>query len=120
MLNMVEELGSEILTDPTEVIAFVGSTLDVGDGGQKRQQRRAGTRDRHTGQAGMRLEDLRIVDEDEDGPDLDDVEEIEREFGLDSGIGASGKDEMVLTALTLLLAVLEGESRLCVHSVPPN
>ncbi|GAA5942941.1 Rtp1p [Sporobolomyces koalae] len=112
VLKMVEELGSDILTDPNQIIAFVGNTLDVAT-------RSSSTQDRHHPRPrvdpGFGLKDLKIVDLDSesDYPEERGETEDEREFGIDSGLeGASGQDEMVLTALTLLLAVLEANEDL--------
>lgn len=142
---MVEELGSEILTEPNEIIAFVASTLGVGetstidsDSATTRRRRRRrdvddddeqdrskGREEEGTNRLGEDepvgfFDKLRIVQDDDDDDDEsstrhgrrvrpldDDDDDDETEFG--GAVSASGKDEMVLTAVTLLLAVLEGE-----------
>ncbi|GAA5900852.1 Rtp1p [Sporobolomyces salmoneus] len=137
ILKMVEELGNEILTleDPKEVIAFIGSTLDVQDDDQdspsppnsaKEKKEKKG-KGKEKEKEGLGLGDLRIVDldhEEEDAPAKKStgagggsgIEEIETEF---EGLGAGGlNEEMVLTALTLLLAVLEANEDLSISNTP--
>lgn len=101
VLKMVEEMGAELLEDPTQIIAFVAHALDASapqaDGADEpaphpAEPQRAG---------GLGLDDLKIVDED-DQPAEDDAEE--------NIVPGLGPDEMAITALTLLLAVLDGEN----------
>ena len=112
ILKMVEELGSEILTSPKEIVAFIGNTLDVGEESNGRKTKKVEREKKREG--GLGLEDLRIVDEEEA---TEEIEEVEREFDVTAGLGVgSGKEELVMTAITLLLAVLEGRfPPLCLH-----
>lgn len=106
---MVEQLGSDILSEPGEIIAFVAHALDaeVGDtdtstpvvSGTDQQP----TEGAHSGLAGLRLVDEQEEEAKPKIRGLDDAEDAEA--GLGTGLG---KDEMAMTALTLLLAVLEG------------
>jgi len=109
ILKMVEELGSEILTSPKEIVAFIGNTLDVGEELNGQKTKKVASEKRREG--GLGLEDLRIVDEEEETEEI-----VEREFDVTAGLGVgSGKEELVMTAITLLLAVLEGRFPLCLH-----
>ncbi|GAA5921049.1 hypothetical protein JCM3775_004068 [Rhodotorula graminis] len=122
VLQMVEHLGSDILADPREIIAFVAHALDAQTGepgveaGQGGSARRKGQRKEDEPRGG--LAGLRIVEEDEvetaplEGAEQD---EDESELGLGTGFG---KDEMAMTALTLLLAVLEADDKLDMGNTP--
>ncbi|BGP42844.1 hypothetical protein JCM10449v2_006856 [Rhodotorula kratochvilovae] len=118
VLQMVEHLGSDILADPREIVAFVAHALDAEVGepaaapaGAKKERKEE--KPARTGLAG-----LRIVDEDEEEPAAPKVEEVdEDESGLGLGTGF-GKDEMAMTALTLLLAVLEADEALDMTNTP--
>ncbi|GAA5877890.1 hypothetical protein JCM1840_002938 [Sporobolomyces johnsonii] len=105
VLKMVEDLGSDIFTDPKEIIAFVAHALDAGT--DLKSQPSPVQRSKE-GESGLRMEDLRIVEEKMEGVEEERAEE-HLEYGAAAGLG---KDEMVLTALTLLLAVLEANPSL--------
>ncbi|GAA5901723.1 hypothetical protein JCM5296_005389 [Sporobolomyces johnsonii] len=105
VLKMVEDLGSDIFTDPKEIIAFVAHALDAGS--DLKSQPSPVQRSKE-GESGLRMEDLRIVEEKMEGVEEERAEE-HLEYGAAAGLG---KDEMVLTALTLLLAVLEANPSL--------
>ncbi|GAA5929961.1 hypothetical protein JCM1841_001227 [Sporobolomyces salmonicolor] len=105
VLKMVEDLGSDIFTDPKEIIAFVAHALDAGSDLKSQPSPSQHSKE---GGRGIRMEELRIVEEKVEG-----VEEERAEEHLEYGVAAGlGKDEMVLTALTLLLAVLEANPSL--------
>ncbi|KAM0752394.1 hypothetical protein T439DRAFT_379460 [Meredithblackwellia eburnea MCA 4105] len=113
-LKMVEEIGpSELVHDPIQVLGFVAHALDAHqEAGQSASRNGHGVgtgSKRKRDQGGLGLGDLKIVDEEE----LDEIEEViaEDDEGGDSETGL-GKDEMTVTALTLLLAVLEGNEEL--------
>ncbi|GAA5853446.1 hypothetical protein JCM9279_007240 [Rhodotorula babjevae] len=120
VLQMVEHLGSDILADPREIIAFVAHALDaqVGEpgadaGGVAEREEERKEEEPRGGLAG-----LRIVEEDQGGPDpLEGAEQDEDELELGLGTGF-GKDEMAMTALTLLLAVLEADDKLDMNNTP--
>lgn len=109
---MVEHLGSDILAQPREIVAFVAHALDAevgepdGAKGAEAEQGRKEKREEEKERGG--LAGLRIVElEEDDGRQgLGEKDEDEDE---DVGLGTGfGRDEMAMTALTLLLAVLEG------------
>lgn len=103
MLKMVEEMGSELLEEPTQIIAFVAHALDASEpatsAGAKAKEPKEPNEPKAGG--GLGLDDLRIVDED----DEEDMPGTQEDEGVVPGLGP---DEMAVTALTLLLAVLEG------------
>ncbi|GAA5948232.1 hypothetical protein JCM3765_001328 [Sporobolomyces pararoseus] len=124
ILKMVEELGSEILSidtsasgtgtgsEPLKIISFVGSILDVGSTSSSNSSSKNKKGKKEEGK-GLKMEDLRIVvdqDEQEDEPD-------EEEMIEPSGLGG-GNQEMIMTALTLLLAVLEANQSLTISNTP--
>ncbi|GAA5935058.1 hypothetical protein JCM10213_000633 [Rhodosporidiobolus nylandii] len=90
ILKMVETLGSSILTSPDEIIAFVAHALSSAPAEPDAN--------------GDREEDEK-VEEDEEAEQL----------GLGTGLG---KDEMVVTGITLLLAVLEANESLSPSTSP--
>lgn len=110
VLQMVEHLDAqEILKDrPKEIIAFVAHALDVdvdedtgtADPGEKRTSPSVPL---------ARLAGLKVAEHEPDSEARSGIraaDEEEQDSGLGTGLG---KDEMALTALTLLLAVLEGK-----------
>lgn len=110
VLQMVEELGSDILTEPTQIIAFVAHALEADQATpwQAKQQATSGGPARARAESldiGIKLSDLKFVDEDAIERAKHEIDDIEEEPVI-SGLG---HDEMAMTALTLLLAVLEGE-----------
>lgn len=110
VLQMVEHLDAqEILKDrPKEIIAFVAHALDVdvdgdigtADPGEKPTSPSVPL----SGLAGLKVAEHDLDPEARSG--IGAADEEEQDSGLGTGLG---KDEMALTALTLLLAVLEGE-----------
>lgn len=107
---MVDELGSEILNEPSQVIAFVAHALDAEEPSTADEEAPSAPKpskpvNASSGRFG--LADLKIVEDEEldDGTPAELEEEDEETL-----VPGLGKDEMVMTALTLLLAVLEGES----------
>lgn len=118
VLQMVEELGSDILTEPTQIIAFVAHALEADQATpwKAEQQATSGVPARARAESpdiGIKLSDLKFVDDDaieRAEHEKDDTEEQPVIPGL-------GHDEMAMTALTLLLAVLEGERcKTCMNS----
>ncbi|GAA6019689.1 hypothetical protein JCM11491_004885 [Sporobolomyces phaffii] len=125
VLGMVERFGSEILADPHEIVQFVASTLDVGGTTattrkptEKKKKRTTRARTHRGG--GLGLDDLRIVVDDDEDVDDDQEEEFKgvRVEGQEGEGTSGGKDEMVMTALTLLLAMLEANEDLSMTSTP--
>lgn len=113
VLQMVEHLDAqEILKDrPKEIIAFVAHALDVDVGEETGAADPTDTGRKPTspsaplsGLAGLKIAEHEPVPEARSGIRAADDEE--QDPGLETGLG---KDEMALTALTLLLAVLEGK-----------
>lgn len=127
VLQMVEHLDAqEILRDrPKEIIGFVAHALDI-DGGSTvpapaaRKEGEgvaaAATGDPIAGLTGLRLNDPEPPSRTGRRPNdaVADEGDQEEAHGLGTGLG---RDEMALTALTLLLAVLEGEQGRC---TPPS
>lgn len=94
VLKMVDDMGAEILQEPTQVIAFVAHAIDASEPPLQAEQVQTSPK------SGFGLADLKIVD--------DDDEEQEEHVEEDNVVPGLGPDEMIMTALTLLLAVLEG------------
>ncbi|SCV69399.1 BQ2448_2419 [Microbotryum intermedium] len=101
VLQMVEEMGSEILTKPDQLVGFVAHALeneDVDKDGTKSKDTEVEIKEVSSDESPSIFK-LNLVDEDGTKvPEDDDIEPI---------IPGVGADEMRLTALTLLLAVLE-------------
>lgn len=92
---MVDEFGSELLHQPTQIIAFIAHALS--SDAMKVQKHPV---DRDHSKVGLNLDDLRLVAEDEMAQEGEDEEAL---------LPGSGVDEITMTAITLLLAVLESE-----------
>ncbi|GEM10871.1 hypothetical protein Rt10032_c12g4888 [Rhodotorula toruloides] len=119
VLQMVEQLGSDILSEPGEIIAFVAHALDAEVGEtdatmpSASNAEKAPGHDTRAGFAGLRLVH---EPEEEAKPKVRAVDDVE---DSDSGLGTGlGKDEMAMTALTLLLAVLEANETLDMTNTP--
>ncbi|BGO94920.1 hypothetical protein NBRC10512_000596 [Rhodotorula toruloides] len=119
VLQMVEQLGSDILSEPGEIIAFVAHALDAEVGetdASKPAASNAGqepTLDAPAGLAGLRLV------EEQEGEAKPKIRETDDAADADAGLGTGlGKDEMAMTALTLLLAVLEANETLDTSNTP--
>lgn len=102
ILKMVDEFGSEILNEPREIITFVGQTLAIGEAEEEAVVVAKPEEKARTG--GMGLFDLNIQELEEEKVDVD------MEGSDEPIIPGLGADEMIMTALTLLLAVLECKS----------
>jgi hypothetical protein len=83
VLELQQKLGSSVLTEPEHVLQFVAHAIEP-----KQPEQESSRIDRG-------VDSLRIVDEDSD--DENDQEVLEEQ------------DEMVVTAVTLLLSILEGK-----------
>lgn len=101
VLKMVDDMGAEILQEPTQVVAFVAHAIDASEPVSAPSQ---AEKVPATPKSGLGLADLKIVE--------DDGEEEEEHVEEDNVVPGLGPDEMIMTALTLLLAVLEGASLL--------
>ena len=109
VLAAIDDVGAEeLVKDAREVLRFVAYALD--DGSDDNAALELETKDERPVEAG--IGNLRFVDDDEE-------EERERiaEDEQDGGETGLGKDELAVTALTLLLAVFESESALACTSV---
>lgn len=84
VLELQQKLGSSVLTEPEHILQFVAHAIEP-----KQSERRP---DRTT--SGSGVESLRIVEEDSD----DENEQATQD-----------EDDMAVTAITLLLSILEGE-----------
>ena len=135
---MLEELGSDgesaesagngLLQEPEQIIAFVAHALeadsstpaDVDENPTQPPLKQKQRREKKEAKFG--LASLRIVDSDEEEEEREiekemkeKVQEMQEDEEEEPIVPGMGRDEMALTALTLLLAVLEGESAcLCV------
>ncbi|GAA5832075.1 hypothetical protein JCM11251_002808 [Rhodosporidiobolus azoricus] len=120
-----------ILTEPAQIVAFVAHALEGAagdalaasqkeDAKEKGEGKRKGTRKKREKKQG--LQGLRIVDDDiqAEGAErvkVEDDGDAEGDEGAGLGTGL-GKDEMAMTALTLLLAVLEANPSLSTSNTP--
>lgn len=112
---MVEHLGEGLLTveDATGVIAFVAHALEADDLSTIIEEDPAPPPKRAPKpREGFGLADLKIVEDDEmEGTRREkEREQEEEQDNQEETVTGLGRDEMAMTALTLLLAVLEGES----------
>lgn len=105
---MHSQLSTAILSKPEHVLSFIKHAL------RSELPSPANRTHKSTEKRGLGLKDLRIVepkelyvgDSDDENDETEDV--VEGTEGLAENTG--GKDEMIVTAITLLLSILEGES----------
>lgn len=100
---MVDEFGAELLSRPTQIIAFVVHALDADADAAATPSLQEGAVDPKLSKPkpGLNLDDLKLVDDDDQDERHEDDEE--------TLLPGSGIDEITMTAVTLLLAVLESE-----------
>jgi hypothetical protein len=98
---MVDEFGAELLSQPTQIIAFVAHALDADADAATTPSFQEEAVDPKLSKLGLNLDDLNIVDDDDQDERHEDDEE--------TLLPGSGVDEIMMTAVTLLLAVLESE-----------
>ncbi|GAA5886437.1 hypothetical protein JCM6882_001639 [Rhodosporidiobolus microsporus] len=114
---------NSILTEPAQIVAFVAHALEGAAADAMTASSSASSAGATRGKKPARekekggLAGLRIVDEegDEGVRGAEEVDEEDEAAGLGTGLG---KDEMAMTALTLLLAVLEANPSLSESNTP--
>jgi hypothetical protein len=98
---------NNILGKPEHILSFIKHALQndttLQDSVSKRTSQKSGARQ------GLTMGDLRIVPQDEQDEDLDDTGDDSDDETLESEV-AQPNDEMTITALNLLLSLLEGTS----------
>lgn len=109
VLRMVDEFGSELLDQPRQIVAFIAHALPA-DAVQKQE-----APIQVAAKPGLGLDDLHIVDPEQNGAENEEDEEDDEAL-----LPGSGVDEITMTALTLLLAVLEGELKGWVNCLSSN
>ena len=97
---MQSQLSTSVLSEPKHVLSFIKHAL----GPESRSTMSLLVKPAL--KKGLGLKDLRIVEE--HGPGVNDSDDEEEDEANDRG--ESGKDEMLVTAITLLLSVLEGNA----------
>ncbi|KIJ57123.1 hypothetical protein M422DRAFT_238692 [Sphaerobolus stellatus SS14] len=116
VLQMQTQLSSSVLSQPEHVLSFVKHALDAAPKSAPLQKPSQPLK------RGLGLEDLRIVEQVEEDAAGDSDDEDEDLMDLDSvaegGITGGGKDEMVVTAVTLLLSILEGHPNITSATAP--
>ncbi|TFK55674.1 hypothetical protein OE88DRAFT_1652095 [Heliocybe sulcata] len=102
--QMTSSTSSRILGDPQQALSFVKHALEAASTEPTRKTKKSSPQR----SSGLTLEDLRIVSDDED---VDTAE-------VDESLGPSAGDEMTVTALNLLLSLLEGNEDLSAKTAP--
>jgi len=97
VMEMVEQLGSTALTQPQHILSFIAHAIDPSNTPGPKKKEKADQK----GSAGLRLDDLRIVETDSD----DEGDPLRLEDDSDD---EDGPEDLTSTAVNLLLAVLEG------------
>ncbi|KAL7282291.1 hypothetical protein ACG7TL_003761 [Trametes sanguinea] len=114
VLQMQKELSendtSNVLKNPEHILSFIKHALE-----NIRQPERSNIK-KPASVAGLRMEDLRIVEEDEED-ELDAYEEGDSD-DEDEGDQGHGFDDMTATAVKLLLSVLEANPDLSARTAP--
>ncbi|KAF8524594.1 hypothetical protein BU17DRAFT_74714 [Hysterangium stoloniferum] len=107
IVQMQSQLSETVLSEPEHILSFIKSALSLAP--TPRPSAKPPMK------KGLRLSDLRIIEPEEeiDRADSDDEDDLDE-------LGESGgkKDEMTITAITLLLSVLEGNPNLSPQNMP--
>ncbi|KAM0786858.1 hypothetical protein ACM66B_002284 [Microbotryomycetes sp. NB124-2] len=112
VLQMVDALGSDILTEPEQIIAFVAHALEADRDIADEVVQSETVDSTPASDPTFGLGSLKIVDDEHESRNEASNDD---EDAVIPGLGA---DEIVTTALTLLLAVLEGNEHLDMGSTP--
>ncbi|KAI0058878.1 hypothetical protein BV25DRAFT_1829628 [Artomyces pyxidatus] len=104
---------SNILSKPEHILSFVQHALETGATSPTTPVPKQ-IEARPRGAPGLTMDDLRIIERDEDEIEIDGDSDDEKP-GLE---GVPPDDEMTVTALNLLLAILEANSDLSAQSTP--
>ncbi|KAH9951727.1 hypothetical protein B0H21DRAFT_842799 [Amylocystis lapponica] len=115
IVQMQTQLSSDgssagILSKPGHMLSFIKHALDSATSPNSGLTQKPVQRTEN----GLRMEDLRIVPEEEEG--LEDTDSDDEES--DSHLGEAGDQEMVVTAVNLLLSILEANPDLSARSAP--
>ena len=114
VLRIIEECGSEIVKEAKQTLIFIDHALDTGP---VSPAVKVPLKPQPSGsKSSISLNDLKIVDSDSEPSDDEETGEDASEFPELQGI-AKG-EELVVTGLTLLLAVLEGNEGLSHANTP--
>lgn len=105
VLKIIEECGSEIVKEAKQTLVFIDHALETRSTSITERQSKAKPKVTSS-RANLSLGDLKIVDSDSEDSDEDETVENESEFPELEGIVKG--EELTVTGLTLLLAVLEG------------
>lgn len=98
-MEMVEQLGSTVLSDPQHVLSFVSHSIRSAQ--ESADDMKVRKRNQSAKPPSQGIASLRIVEDDEDeGPGMAEAEEEDSDD--------EGPDDLLATALNLLLATLEG------------
>lgn len=117
ILKIIEECGSDIVKEAQQTLQFIDLALDNSTSDKADRSPRRGRRgesvQQHKSQS-LSLGDLKIVDDDSeaDEDELDDEPEFPELLGIAPG------EQLQVTGLTLLLALLEGHEEFTVENTP--
>ncbi|KAI9069217.1 hypothetical protein FKP32DRAFT_1682994 [Trametes sanguinea] len=115
VLQMQKELSesdtSNVLKKPEHILSFIKHALES----PRQPEKSSGQKSASA--AGLRMEDLRIVEEEEE-EDIDAFEEGDSDDEEEGGDQEHGPDDMTSTAVKLLLSVLEANPDLSARTAP--
>lgn len=104
VLEMVQQLGSTILTQPQHILSFIAHALEPPP--SKKDPHRRDARAPKTAGGGLGINDLRIVEVDSDDEDEDSGQGLGELEDDNDDVG----DGMIFTSVNLLLSILEGQT----------
>ncbi len=117
VLEMIGRLAPSVLSQTQHILGFISHALEPAAMDCMSRAGRGITRHKKDSSAtnvGLTLEDLKIVSDGRDSPDTDmqgDSDDESDETDDNKPLDKGGDDEMMLTAINLLLSILEGNSR---------
>lgn len=115
VLKIIEECGSEIVKEAKQTLVFIDHALESNARSEVHPPSRNQPR-KSKAKASLALSDLRIVDSSDESSDQEETGEDTSEFPELQGIVKG--EELVVTGLTLFLAVLEGNEALKYDNTP--
>jgi hypothetical protein len=116
ILKIIEECGSDIVKEATQTLQFINLALEDTPASKKEgaAPRPHQSQPLKAAGTGLSLNDLKIIEDEDDVEDTESDEDLE----FPELLGIAPSEQLQVTGLTLLLALLEGHDDLTVENTP--